>query len=223
MASLLITIITLSVIFLQSSLPVSAFCPIGCTCIDDPSFSPSVECDGAGLTSIPILFNPRIRTLRLSNNQISSVLLEELGFYTELEHLDLSDNKILSIERGAFYRLQKLKTLRLNGNLLASLSIETFAGLAELRILDLSDNGLRRLATSVFSDLRRLEVLNVSAVCNRLSSSELHILSSPITSVHHKTQSIADTSKNMQKPESQNRSLLITSFSHRRSFFSFRS
>lgn len=144
--------------------PVSSapFCPIGCSCVDDSTQIPFVVCDGADLSNIPILFNPRINRLILSKNRISSVSLDDLGFYSDLTHLDLSGNKILSLERGSFYRLQKLRTLHLNGNLLSSLSIETFSGLSELRVLDLSDNGLRRLTASAFSDLRRLEILNVS-------------------------------------------------------------
>uniref|UniRef100_A0A914X140 Uncharacterized protein n=1 Tax=Plectus sambesii TaxID=2011161 RepID=A0A914X140_9BILA len=138
----------------------AAFCPPGCTCTEDDR--PSVRCDGAGLSSIPILLNPRTRSLSLADNQISSVSLDELSFYPDLEFLDLSDNQILTLDRGAFFRLINLKVLRLNGNQIKSLIVETFAGLSELQALDISRNKLERLPTSVFADLHRLEVLNIS-------------------------------------------------------------
>lgn len=136
----------------------TAFCPKGCSCTNSP---PTATCDGAGLTSIPILLNPSITSLSLKANLITSVTLDELSSYPKLRHLDLSENRILSIERGAFYRLEYLKTLKLDNNLLASLGVEIFTGLNSLQLLDLSGNGLRRIATSVFSDLQQLQLLNL--------------------------------------------------------------
>ncbi|VDO98537.1 unnamed protein product [Soboliphyme baturini] len=148
---------TLASILLISA--VKAFCPYGCACVDSAL---TVECDGASLTSIPILLNPRTKSLKLSNNLIHDVTLDELSFYTELEFLDLSANKIQTIEKGAFFRLQNLKILKLNQNLLASIGPETFTGLASLKVLDLSENGIARIATSVFADLHYLETLNLT-------------------------------------------------------------
>lgn len=82
-------------------------CPRGCICTE--SDSPEVDCTAVGLNHIPLLLNPRIRSLNLRGNSIVTIKLEELSLYTELEFLDLSENKIYQIERGAFYRLSKLK------------------------------------------------------------------------------------------------------------------
>lgn len=169
----------------------AAFCPPGCSCVEDDR--PSARCDGAGLSGIPILLNPRTRSLSLVGNQISSVSLDELSFYPDLEFLDLSDNQILTLDRGAFFRLTNLKVLRLNGNQIKSLIVETFAGLSGLQVLDISQNKLERLPTSVFADLHRLEVLNIShnqlkamspgALTGLTSLKELHLARNQLSEI----------------------------------------
>jgi Leucine-rich repeat (LRR) protein len=112
------------------------------------------------------MLNPRIKSLKLTKNQIRSIAVDELSLYTELQYLDLSGNEIESVQRGAFYRLSRLKVLRLGSNLLTELSPDQFVGLSSLQVLDLSDNAISRLPTAAFSDLRQLEALNLSS--NRL-------------------------------------------------------
>ncbi|XP_003380482.1 putative leucine Rich repeat-containing domain protein [Trichinella spiralis] len=138
---------------------VETFCPAGCHC---PEESGSVDCSGVGLSSVPILLDPRIGSLNLANNRIGQLNVDELGFYLELEFLDLSNNRIFIINNGALGKLHKLRVLKLNNNLLTSLGPDTLSGLTMLKLLDLSANALARLATSVFSDLGQLEALNLS-------------------------------------------------------------
>uniref|UniRef100_A0A5S6R1E9 LRRCT domain-containing protein n=1 Tax=Trichuris muris TaxID=70415 RepID=A0A5S6R1E9_TRIMR len=134
-------------------------CPSGCQCNQDTL---TVNCSRAGLSSVPILLNPRIRSLTLSNNVISELAADELGFYAELEYLDMSSNRILTIAPGAFHKLHKLRVLKLGANRLTDVGAETFSGLGALKLLDLGDNELTRLPTSVFSDMASLEALNLS-------------------------------------------------------------
>uniref|UniRef100_A0A915L7V0 LRRCT domain-containing protein n=1 Tax=Romanomermis culicivorax TaxID=13658 RepID=A0A915L7V0_ROMCU len=176
----------------------AAFCPTNCKCDQQGTSSKmmtAADCTNANLTSYPILLNPRLKKLILSGNGLSSLKLDELSVYSDLEYLDLSNNKIFEIERGAFFRLQKLKVLRLNNNMITSLSIETFLGLTELRVLDLGQNSLTRLATSVFSDLPRLETLNLSsnllnniapgALTNLRSLKQLHLADNQLTDLQN--------------------------------------
>lgn len=86
--------------------PILGFCPRGCFCDHAQA---SVDCGSAGLKSIPLMLNPRTRSLVLSGNRISAVSLDELSIYSELQVLDLSHNGVVSIELGAFYRLSRLK------------------------------------------------------------------------------------------------------------------
>ncbi|OUC47401.1 leucine rich repeat domain protein, partial [Trichinella nativa] len=93
---------------------VETFCPAGCHC---PEESGSVDCSGVGLSSVPILLDPRIGSLNLANNRIGQLNVDELGFYLELEFLDLSNNRIFIINNGALGKLHKLRVLKLNNNL----------------------------------------------------------------------------------------------------------
>ncbi|KFD53770.1 hypothetical protein M513_05276 [Trichuris suis] len=138
---------------------IRCFCPTGCQCNQDTL---TVNCSRAGLSSVPILLNPRIRSLTLSHNIIAEVTADELGFYAELEYLDMSSNRIQSIAAGAFYKLHKLRVLKLGANRLNDIGAETFSGLGALKLLDLGDNELTRLPTAVFSDMANLEALNLS-------------------------------------------------------------
>lgn len=94
---------------------ISAFntCPEKCVC-DDVKLS--VICDNAGLTqcwfnflsvclsvwfskfknnlSVPIYLHPRLESLSLRNNFLDAIKPDELGIYSSLKYLDLSQNQV---------------------------------------------------------------------------------------------------------------------------------
>ena len=102
-----------------------------------------------------------LKTLDLSDNQISS--LPDRGFYwlKRLESLDLSGNSLTSLSEGAFEQrfYSSLRVLDLSGNDLSSISSYhdtgtsykgTFYTTRELQKLDLSDNDLTNLERGTF-------------------------------------------------------------------------
>lgn len=80
----------------------------------------------------------------------------------DLRSLDMSHNRITTIDDHNFVKLRNLRQLNLSYNQIKVLSIDAFAGLTQLVKLDLSRNELRRITIHVFSPLTRLMHLNLS-------------------------------------------------------------
>lgn len=79
-------------------------CPEECFCHDTV-----VDCSARGLTSIPNELPSFTTELRLNRNRIQSIETHNgLTRLKHLEHLDLSDNQISSIEKGSFEGLKYL-------------------------------------------------------------------------------------------------------------------
>ena len=76
-----------------------------------------------------------------------------------LEHLDLSHNKITSIAPNAFRGLQKLIQLNLSANELSSMLNGWFYELGNLEVLDLGANQLEEIPKNSFNSLIRLKEL----------------------------------------------------------------
>ena len=126
-----------------------------------------------------------LSALGLPNNRLTSV--PALASLKRLERLDLSNNRIRSIDAGAFRGLERLRFLDLNGNGLETLGPGAFkwtpslrtlhlgnnrldggqldvAGLGKLQEMDLSGNRLRGRLTSAFlQGLDSLVTLDLSA------------------------------------------------------------
>ena len=132
-----------------------AFCPHGCSCNDI-----SVDCNKAGLETVPILLNPRTVSISLSGNAISS-LQQDLIFYTDLTTLDLSSNRISLLEDKSFEGQKVLKALTLNNNSITMLLEDNFYGLGNLEFLSLNDNSISRISDRVFKGLDMLESLSL--------------------------------------------------------------
>ena len=139
--------------------PVEAFCPSMCQC-DDGSLETS--CTGSRLDTVPILLNPALRSLRLSNNRIST-LRQSFAFYGELRLLDLSHNTLHTLGSRHFESLQTLHWLNLSCNQISTLETDAFDGLVSLTTLDLSGNRLTTLAAGLFSEMSLLTTLIVSS------------------------------------------------------------
>ena len=136
------------------------FCPDNCKC---DLVKKVVDCRNAGLTRIPWnLPDPaNLRQIDLSGNDIHEVLLETVS-YQNLELLDLSHNRIVSIDDGVMETLPHLESLYLQNNDLSELSPRTLSGLKALSVLDLSHNRIQVVKDKVFSDLEYLQELNLA-------------------------------------------------------------
>lgn len=166
-------------------------CPGVCTC-----YSNTTDCSSVGLLSLtPILglLGQDCLSLRLAQNNISTLGKMQLSNLRSLEFLDLSQNHLSALQPGTFSGLNSLRWLNLSNNYLgvqlatsdlngstaidmngsqgpAGLSKEVFKGLRALRGLDLSSNGLLWLPKGLLDGLERLSWLSLAS--NRLGALE---------------------------------------------------
>lgn len=133
-------------------------CQIGST----TSFALNIDCQENEFNNIRFeaeLLPVFTETLDMSWNHFEYVP-EFVG--DDLRSLDMSHNRITTIDDHNFMKLRNLRQLNLSYNQIKVLSIDAFAGLTQLVKLDLSRNELRRLTINVFSPLTRLMHLNLS-------------------------------------------------------------
>lgn len=142
-----------------------------------------IDASRIGLYQIPEAFTHSVRFLSLVGNRISAVRCGDLDSYPLLQSLELSDNKIVSLEDDSLGRLEmllffninknflttipkslpdELKYLSINNNLIRNLSVPDFKNLPNLRILLLQNNFIRYIEDHIFDDLLSLEMLDLS-------------------------------------------------------------
>ncbi|XP_041419770.1 leucine-rich repeat and immunoglobulin-like domain-containing nogo receptor-interacting protein 2 isoform X2 [Xenopus laevis] len=137
----------------------SAFgCPAKCECSAQHK---SVSCHRRRLLTIPEGIPIETKNLDLSKNKLKSVNPEDFVSYPLLEDIDLSDNIISNVEPGAFNSHFNLRSLSLKGNRLKLVPIGVFTGLSNLTKLDISENKIVILLDYMFQDLHNLKSLEV--------------------------------------------------------------
>lgn len=123
---------------------------VGCSPSQNQSNSPSVpqqptsgsalDLSGRGLTAIPAYVFSRtdLQQLDLSNNRLTDAPQSQIGQLKNLTSLDLSKNALtgLPAELG---QLKKLEVLNVSNNQLTGLPME-LGNLTQLRVLDISGN-----------------------------------------------------------------------------------
>ncbi|XP_064098000.1 insulin-like growth factor-binding protein complex acid labile subunit [Macrobrachium nipponense] len=134
------------------------FCPKDCEC-DDATLS--FNCDNASLQDVPILLNPQVQTLLLTQNKIKK-LSGSLVFYTELKKLDISQNEIATLGSNNFAALNKLEEFRLSNNLLTTLESSSLIGLISVKVLVFNNNLISSIEDSAFMGLDNLQELDLS-------------------------------------------------------------
>lgn len=128
------------------------------------SCDPTGVCDGRSrsFSSIPSGLTAAMRSLDLSNNEITYVGHADLQRCANLQALMLRSNGISIIQEDAFSSLSHLEHLDLSDNQLSNLSSSWFRPLSSLKILNLLKNPYKTLGkTSLFSHLTNLRVLRV--------------------------------------------------------------
>ncbi|XP_059615501.1 leucine-rich repeats and immunoglobulin-like domains protein sma-10 [Phlebotomus argentipes] len=143
------------------------FCPSKCTCDGDKNLR--VSCAEAGLEVVPIQLNPDVKFINLAMNLITNVHYT-LPFYTHLETLDLSQNRIDTLGAKNFEYQSNLQRLDLSRNLITTLGKDAFRGLKRLQSLNMSSNFIEGIHSGALVDLIALAELDLTN--NRIISLE---------------------------------------------------
>lgn len=132
-------------------------CPQPCQC--NPAVL-EVNCSERQLATVPGGLPQDSQLLNLTHNKLKTLERRQFPTLTQLWDLDLSDNILVLIEAEAFLGLRGLMTLRLARNRLKIIPVGAFAGLPSLQLLDISENEILVLVDFTFRDLtalRRIE------------------------------------------------------------------
>ncbi|KAH0557382.1 slit homolog 1 protein-like [Cotesia glomerata] len=139
-------------------------CPAVCKCEDEFL---RASCAYANLEVVPIQLNPEIHHLDLSINRITSLNLG-FGFYNNLESLDLSYNILHTLGSDNFLLQTHMEILNVSNNNLRTIGRNSLRGLESLRIFDLNNNNITEMDSTTFRHTSELEDLNLSG--NSLTS-----------------------------------------------------
>ncbi|XP_067674940.1 toll-like receptor 4 [Haliotis asinina] len=134
-------------------------------CIQSPDLrhhGTSVDCRNRNLESIPENLPKNTTHLDMSHNNIT-VLVGKFLHLPNLKYLDISFNKLIQLDEGAFKETADLQELYLNDNQLMLDSniypVDVFHPLQELRILHLHNNDPRDKGSYPEKALQKLERL----------------------------------------------------------------
>ncbi|XP_004685392.1 PREDICTED: toll-like receptor 2 [Condylura cristata] len=131
------------------------------------SCEPTGVCDGSyrSLTSIPSGLTDIVKSLDLSNNEISYVGDTDLQRCVTMKTLRLGSNRINTIGEDSFRFLKSLEYLDLSYNHLFNLSSSWFRPLSSLKFLNLLGNPYNTLGeAALFSHLTNLRILKVGNI-----------------------------------------------------------
>ncbi|XP_047472308.1 protein slit-like isoform X1 [Penaeus chinensis] len=138
------------------SVSVVSSCPARCAC-----FGTTVDCAKRGLTRLPRGVPPDTQRLDLQGNDLTAVYYSDLAGLSHLRILQLHENKIHTVERGAFQDLVQLERLRLDNNRLQHLPDNLFANCPSLYKLELNHNQLKIIGKKLLKGLAQLRYLQL--------------------------------------------------------------
>ncbi|PSN56436.1 hypothetical protein C0J52_08357 [Blattella germanica] len=136
-----------------------ARCAVGCMCSGTIA-----NCSQKGLSVIPskTLYDFEVVKLDMSSNKLQSVDNEKLMGYSSLKILNLANNTIERIDPLAFNGLTQLSDLDISKNRISDIDRRTFVYTPQLKTLLLSENRIIDLEKHVFSSVRVLVYLDLS-------------------------------------------------------------
>jgi Leucine-rich repeat (LRR) protein len=140
----------------------------GCSISKTQNIDNSSKNNPANINLTP---SPMSNKLDLSNQQLSQLPIQIFAL-TNLEELNISNNKITNSIQAEIRQLQNLKVLNASNNLMTGVPAE-IGQLQNLQVLDLSNNQLTGLPYEL-GNLSNLKTLNISG--NNYSSHDLNII-----------------------------------------------
>ncbi|XP_019621354.1 PREDICTED: relaxin receptor 1-like [Branchiostoma belcheri] len=105
---------------------------------------------------------PLLEYLVVRNNSIEVIAARDLAELTQIDGLDLSENKIVKFPSGVFRNLSVLEKLNISFNPLQVLQWDLFDGLEKLGSLDLRGIMAQNMSLRLFRPLRKLEYIYFS-------------------------------------------------------------
>uniref|UniRef100_A0A3P9H4G6 Slit homolog 2 (Drosophila) n=1 Tax=Oryzias latipes TaxID=8090 RepID=A0A3P9H4G6_ORYLA len=154
-------------------------CPTQCSCTGT-----TVDCHGQGLRSVPRNIPRNTERLDLNANNLTKITKADFAGLRHLRVLQLMENKITTIERGAFQDLKELERLifdliwyqiiffflslsvspssDLSENQIQGVPRKAFRGAVEIKNLQLDYNHISCIEDGAFRALRDLEVLTLN-------------------------------------------------------------
>jgi Leucine-rich repeat (LRR) protein len=111
--------------------------------------------------------NTRLRVLNLSKNRLKSLQPNMFAHLASLEVLDLSLNEIETVPSGAFCGLANLQQLYIDGNMINSIDMSVFnePDLTNLRLVDLNSTSLAQVEVDKAVDRKKLFTHFWNTVC----------------------------------------------------------
>ncbi|KAJ8281900.1 hypothetical protein COCON_G00044190 [Conger conger] len=121
-----------------------------------------VNCSGMALSDVPSAIDPATAVIVLTDNEFVSLSWTSYQRFHQLHELDLSRNKVSSLQDMPDLILPSLKVLHLTGNQLQELRASAFIAVSNVMELHLRANQIRTLNNETFKGLKMLEVLDLS-------------------------------------------------------------
>uniref|UniRef100_A0A8C7KV70 Slit homolog 1 protein n=1 Tax=Oncorhynchus kisutch TaxID=8019 RepID=A0A8C7KV70_ONCKI len=159
-------------------------CPALCTCSGT-----TVDCHGLGIKTMPRNIPRNTERLELNGNNLTRITKSDFSGLKYLRVLQLMENQIGAIERGAFDDMKELERLifdltlscccvhrDLSENNIQSIPRKAFRGATDIKNLQLDKNHIGCIEDGAFRALRGLEVLTLNN--NNISSI-------PVSSFNH--------------------------------------
>ena len=116
-----------------------------------------------GIKKIPPGFKlASLRELDLSGNKLVTVEADTFCEMPELRNLNLRNNQLMMIEAGAFRDMSSLYNLNLSRNQLTVIQAGTFCKLRSLYYLILSENTLTTIEAGAFGEMPALQEISTS-------------------------------------------------------------
>lgn len=124
--------------------------------------------DLTGLDNIPGIEN--VTNLNLSRNRIKTINANTFVGLPDLRQLYLNNNQIVDINQGAFAGISDLVSLFLNNNQIVDINQDAFTSLPNLWELFLNNNRIVDIKQGIFAGQHRLHTLDLSG--NQISAEE---------------------------------------------------